>query len=261
VRVNIDKKDFFINPTSCAEKTIGGVITSTEGATANVSSRYQAADCASLPIRPRMTLTVGSPGHTGRNASTPFTATLRQTPGQTNLRFVRVTLPTTINARLDIINRACTRAQYEAGNCDKARAGTAVARTPLLKDPLRGNAYFVRNGRPLPDLFVSLRGQVSFDLIGRVTIPGSKHLATTFDAVPDVPISSFSLSLVSGKQGPVGSTTNLCSRKARAAKAQIDFRGQNGKVLQVEQKLKVKGCNTGRSAKKGKRAGKSQRKR
>jgi len=53
-----------------------------------------------------------------------------------------------------------------------------------LRDPLSGGVYFVRNGNPLPDLFVALRGQVDFDLIGRITIPGSKRLRTTFNAVP-----------------------------------------------------------------------------
>lgn len=246
VRVAIDRDGFFLNPTSCAEKQIDGTITSTEGATANVSSRFQVSDCADLALKPKMVLKVGKQGRTGRNASTPFTATLTQTPGQTNLKSVKVTLPTTINARLNVVNRACTRAEFEAGNCNKARAGSAVAVTPLLKDPLRGGAFFVRNGHPLPDLFVALRGQVDFDLIGRITIPGSKRLATTFDMVPDVPISSFSLSLVAGRQGPVGTTTNLCSRRARKANAQIDFQGQNGKTRFVDQRLKIVGCQKAR---------------
>jgi hypothetical protein len=151
-------------------------------------------------------------------------------------------LPTTINARLPVINRACTRAQYEAANCAGARAGTAVARTPVLSQPLQGNVYFVKNGHPLPDMFIALRGQVDFDLIGRVSIPGGKHLATTFDRVPDVPVSSFDLRLVSGRQGPVGAATNLCSRRGRNAKAKIDYIAQNGVRLHVEQRMKIKGC-------------------
>jgi len=58
----------------------------------------------------------------------------------TNLQFVRVTLPKT------------------------------VASTPLSSSPLRGNVYFVKNGHALPDLLVTLRGQVAFDLVGRVAI-------------------------------------------------------------------------------------------
>jgi hypothetical protein len=242
VRVAIDRPGFFLNPTSCAEKHIGGEIDSAIGQTAAVSERFQAAECQGLPLKPRMVLSVGSKGHTGMNAVTPFTTVLTQTPGQSNLRSVKVSLPTTLNARLNIVNRACTRAQFEAGNCRQAQAGSAIARTPLLRGPLTGGVYFVRNGKPLPDLFVALRGQVSFDLIGRVTIPGGTHLATTFNAVPDVPITSFELRLVSGSHGPVGAATNLCTTRGRTATASVDYVGQNGKTLHVAPRVKIVGC-------------------
>jgi uncharacterized repeat protein (TIGR01451 family) len=246
VRVAIDKPGFMVNPTSCAEKHITGTIGSTEGLTAAVSERFQAADCQALSFKPRMTLAIGSAGRTARGASTPFSTMLHMPAGGANLRLVRVTLPTTVNARLPIINRACTRAAYEAGRCDGARAGTVVAVTPLLRDPLHGNAYFVKNGHPLPDLFIALRGQVSFDLIGRVSIPGSTHLATTFDSIPDVPVSSFSLKFVAGPQGPVGAATNLCSKRGRTATAQLQYQGQNGKVQTVNQRLQIRGCGSTR---------------
>ena len=253
VRVTLDRSDFIVNPTSCAEKRIDGTVQSTAGAVANVSDRFQAAECSGLKFAPRMALSAGSAGHTGRNAVVPFSTTLRMPSRNANLKYVRVTLPKTINARLTVINRACTRVQYEAGRCENARAGTASARTPLLRDPLRGNVYFVKNGHPLPDLFVALRGQVEFDLIGRITIPQSKYLATTFDAIPDVPVSSFTLSLVSGAKGSVGAATNLCTRRARNAKAQLDYIGQNGKVKQIDQRLNIRGC--GKQAKKARRGG------
>jgi len=244
VRVSVDRSDFTVNPTNCAQKTITGVLTSTEGKTAAVSSRFRAADCALLPFKPRFGLSVGSSGHTARNATVPLSTTLTMPPRSANLRYVRVTLPSTINARLTVINRACTRTVYEAGRCEAARAGTAVANTPLLRDPLHGNVYFVKNGHPLPDLFIALRGQVDFDLIGRISIPNSKFLATTFDAIPDVPVKSFTLKLAPGARGTVGAATNLCSRRGRNEKAQLDFIGQNGRVSQLDQRLTIRGCGT-----------------
>jgi hypothetical protein len=242
IRVATDRPGFWLNPTSCAEKHITATITSASGRSVQASQRFQASDCHSLPLRPRMRIEVGGPGHTGRNATTPLTTTLTMPRGDANLRSVEVSLPTTINARLPVINRACTRAQFEARNCDGARAGTAIAVTPVLRDPLRGNVYFVKNGHPLPDLFIALRGQVDFDLIGKTSIPGGKRLATTFDAVPDVPVTSFKLHLVSGRQGPVGAATNLCSRRGRTAKAQLDYEGQNGETSHVAQRLIIRGC-------------------
>ncbi|HEV7773683.1 MAG TPA: hypothetical protein VGO48_10400 [Conexibacter sp.] len=246
VRVNVNKPDFFINPTSCAKKTISATLKSTEGATANVSDRFQAANCASLSFKPRMVMRVGGRGHTRRGQTSSFTTTLTMpSRNQANLRFVRVSLPTTINARLNTINDACTRAEFESevSKCAHAKAGSATAVTPLLRGPLKGTVYFVKNGHPIPDLFVALRGQVDFDLIGRVTIPGGKHLATTFDAAPDVPIRSFTLRLLGGpRTASIGAAANLCSRASRHAKAEVDYIGQNGKVLQVDQALKVAGC-------------------
>jgi uncharacterized repeat protein (TIGR01451 family) len=246
VRVAIDRPGFFFNATSCAEKTISGQIDSAEGTSVQVSRRYQAAECRSLGFRPHMTMRVGGRGHTRRGQTSPFTTVLRMPQRhQANLRYVRVSLPTTLNARLNTINDACTRDEFEAdlAKCAHARAGAAAAVTPLLPDPLRGNVYFVKNGHPIPDLFVALRGAVSFDLIGRISIPGGKHLATTFDAAPDVPIRSFTLHLLGGKStASIGAAANLCSARSRRAKASVDYIGQNGKVLQVRQALKVGGC-------------------
>jgi hypothetical protein len=151
-------------------------------------------------------------------------------------------LPTTLNARLPVINQACTLEQFHASKCERARAGTAVAVTPLLRDPLKGGVYFVKNGKPLPDMFVALRGQVDFDLDSRIAIPGGKHLSTAFDTIPDVPVSRFTLSFVAGRNGPVGAARNLCTAASRAAQVGISFIAQNGKAVYRHQRLVIRGC-------------------
>jgi hypothetical protein len=244
VRVAIDRSRFIVNPTSCAEKHVFGTITSVAGAVAHAADRFEVTDCARLPLAPRMTLTVGARHRTRARISTPLTATLTQTPGQANLRVVTVVLPTTLDALLPVLNRACSLAQFEAGHCGRAaRVGSAVAVTPLLRDPLRGAAFFVRKPhRLLPDLMVALRGQVAIDLTGKVSIGRGNRLRTSFDTIPDVPIRKFALRLVAGRNGPLGTTTNLCSAKARRARASIAFRAQNGRTLNVRPRLRVLGC-------------------
>jgi hypothetical protein len=250
VRVRIDKPDFWLNPTSCAEKSITATLTSTQGATANLSDRFQAADCASLGFKPKMVMRVGGRGHTRAGKTSPFATRLTMPPrGQTNLRFVRVTLPKTINARLNTINDACTRAEFESdiSKCAHAKAGVAAASTPLLRDPLKGSVFFVKNGHAIPDLFVALRGQVDFDLVGTISIVNNTLLRTTFATAPDVPIRSFMLKLLGGPStASIGAVRNLCSRASRRQKAQVDYIGQNGKVRQVDQALKVTGCHASR---------------
>jgi uncharacterized repeat protein (TIGR01451 family) len=245
VRVTIDRDRFIVNPTSCAVKHVAATIGSAVGAIAHRSARFQVGECANLPLAPKLTLIVGAKHHTKAGVSTPLTTVLQQTPGQTNLRSVSVLLPTTLNALLPVLNRACTLAQYESGRCSRsARAGSAVAVTPLLRDPLRGSVFFVKNPkRVLPDLIVALRGQVAVDVIGKVGVnPRTNQLTTKFDTIPDVPITKFALRLVAGANGPLGATVNLCTANSRRAMASIGFRGQNGKVLQVKQRLRVLGC-------------------
>jgi hypothetical protein len=246
VRARINKPSFWLNPTSCAEKRIASTLTSTVGTRADVSDRFQALECANLGFKPRMVMQVGGRGHTHAGQTSPFTTTLTMPQrGQANLRFVRVTLPKTINARLNTINDACTRAEFESSiaKCAHAKAGSAVASTPLLRDVLRGSVFFVKNGHAIPDLFVALRGQVDFDLVGRISIVNNKLLRTTFATAPDVPIRSFTLKLLGGPStASIGAVRNLCSPSSRREKAQVDYIGQNGKIRQVDQALKVAGC-------------------
>jgi hypothetical protein len=244
VRVSIDRPGFMVNPTSCTPRRVAATVGSTQGAIAHVSTHYQVTNCAALRFAPKLSLTVGARKHTRAGVSTPLTATLTMPRGNANLRSTSVTLPGTLNALLPVINRACKLAEFDAGRCgDKAKAGTAVAVTPLLRDPLRGSVYFVKNPkRILPDLMVALRGPIALDLTGKVSIPGGKRLGTRFDTIPDAPITKFTLRIVSGKNGPIGIARNLCSAKGRAATAAVGFRGQNGALVQVKQRVHVNGC-------------------
>jgi hypothetical protein len=246
VRTAIDRSHFMLNPTSCSSKRVSGQVVSTLGAVANVATHYQVGNCNALSLSPHLALSVGAKGHTGRGAITPVLTKLTQGSGQSNLRSVTVTLPTTLNARLGVVNNACTQAQFDAGHCEQARTGTAVAVTPLLRHALRGSVYFVKaaNAKPgaLPNLVVALRGQVAFDLVGKITIPHGINLSVTFNAVPDVPVTQFSLRLLTGSHGAVGAAESLCTAKARKATASVRFLGQNGKRREIDQRLTIIGC-------------------
>jgi hypothetical protein len=254
VRTSINRPDFFINPADCAPKHVLATVGSTAGAIVHLSSHFQVANCATRPLTPGLVMTVGAKNHTRAGVSTPVTATLTMPKGNTNLRAVSVTLPGTLNALLPVVNRACSFADFEAGHCtNRTKVGTAVAVTPLLRDPLRGSVYFVKHKHILPDLMIALRGQVDLDLAAKVSIPGGKRLGTTFEAIPDAPITKFTLRIVSGVNGPVGIVTNLCSAKGRAAKASAAFRGQNNALVRAQIPVHVNGCLRAAKAKRGRR--------
>jgi hypothetical protein len=242
-QVTVDRPHFTFNPTSCAATHATARIASTSGIVATRRSRFQVGDCAALPFHPRLSVAVGRRGHTGRHHSTPLVATVRMSAGEANLGAVAVSLPDVLTALLPVVDRACTLAQFDAGRCAQARAGSAVADTPLLRHPLRGAAYFVKNpARPIPDLMIALRGQVDVDLTGKLAISGGTRLAAHFDAVPDVPIRSFTLRLFDGRNGVVGIATSLCSRAGRAARIQFALRAQSGRLVRGSQPLAIGGC-------------------
>jgi hypothetical protein len=251
VRVVIDRERFFVNPTGCREKQIRGTLTSTEGSIAHVGTRFQVGECGRLKLTPRMTFRVGGKGHTRADGSTPLITTLRQGKGQTALKSVSVQLPLILSGDVGVIDDACSEEEFEADpvkNCANAKTGVAVAKTPLLEKPLRGGAYFVEHpGKGLPNLVIALRGEVDFDLVGKIDIKQpDNNLGTVFASVPDVPITSFRLALFAGQNGSIRANRNLCSRQARHATVRVRFVGQNGKRLTQAKRLSVAGCDKGK---------------
>lgn len=115
--------------------------------------------------------------------------------------------------------------------------GYAKAFTPLLDKPLEGPVYLRSNGgeRELPDIVVDLKGQVHIILVGFIdSVNGG--IRTTFDAVPDAPVSKFVLGMQGGKKGLIVNSRNLCASKNRA---KVSFKGQNGKVYDSKPVLKA----------------------
>ena len=98
--------------------------------------------------------------------------------------------------------------------------GFAKAETPLLEKPLEGPVYFrsaPENKSGLPDIVAVLKGQIEIDLDGKIKtifqkLHGEKvpRITTTFGAVPDAPVSKFTLSLDGGNKGLLQNSANLC---------------------------------------------------
>jgi hypothetical protein len=97
----------------------------------------------------------------------------------------------------------------------------------------------------------ALHGQIDVDLVGRID---SKNggIRTTFDAVPDAPVSKFVLTMQGGKKGLLENSRNLC---ASVNKAVVAFTAQNGKTSNSTPVL-TNSCKK-KTAKKGKSKGKA----
>jgi hypothetical protein len=254
LEVAVDKPDFIINPTSCAAKTISGTLSAVGGQTAAVTNRFQVGDCASLDLKPDLALALSGKGQTTDGKHPAITANLTQKPGQANLKKVKVTLPLSMALDPDNANGLCEFVDGSKAEptCPKASiVGTATATTPILDEPLSGPVYFVKNIRKdaktgreirtLPKLVIPLTGQngVKLTLTGTSNVENDQ-LVTTFDNIPDAPVSGFKLDIIGGKGGILTvSGADIC-KATQIADQQID--GQNNKSADSDVYIQTPSC-------------------
>ena len=252
--VNVDKAGFVINPTSCAAKEIKGDLHSVANTTAALSVRFQVGSCSDLALKPNLALSLSGKGQTTDGKHPAVTATLTQPAGQANLKKVRVALPLSLALDPDNANGLCefVDGSKATPTCPKASiVGTATATTPILDEPLSGPVYFVKNIRKdpksgreirtLPKLVIPLVGQngVKLTLTGTSNVE-DEQLVTTFDNVPDAPVSSFKLSIIGGKGGILTvSGADIC-KATQIADQQID--GQNNKNADTDIYIQTPSC-------------------
>jgi hypothetical protein len=159
---------------------------------------------------------------------------------------VKVDLPKALPSRLTTLQQACVNKVFDenpAGCPPDSFVGSASVQTPILAGALSGPAIFVSNGgEAFPSLILVLQGYgVTIDLVGDTFISKKGITSTTFEAVPDQPFSSFTLTLPQGKYSALAANGNLCTVKG-GLKMPSEFIGQNGAVLKQDTKVSVTGC-------------------
>ena len=242
-----------MNPTSCKRTSTASTLlgsgldfaSEADDRPVTVSTPFQAADCAALPFKPRLSLKLK--GGTRRGSYPALTATLNMNGiGEAGIKRAEVVLPSSefiANAHFKTI---CTRVVFKQGTHpgEKCPAGSiygyAKAITPVLSEPLEGPVFLRSSEHQLPDVVASLHnGEIDVTLDGKVdSVKG--RLRNTFEATPDAPVSSVVISLQGGKKGLFENSTNLCDG---THKAEANFTGQNGKELGLKPELvKPLGC-------------------
>jgi hypothetical protein len=243
VSVKLDRPKFSINPTNCSRFATTGAL---RGGGSNpldpaafssysVSSPFKVDDCDKLDFKPKLFMRIF--GGTRRAKSPKLRAVLVARDGDANIGRSSVKLPKPIFLEQASLANVCTRVQFAAHDCPKDSVyGFAEATTPLLDGPLKGPVYLRSSSHELPDLVVALNGQVDVVLDGRIdSVKG--RMRTTFDTVPDVPVSRFVLTVKGGKKrGLLVNSSNLCAKKYKVI---ARFTGQNGKKANQKPKLRT----------------------
>jgi hypothetical protein len=263
IRAYTDRSNFVLNPTSCKRTSTASTLlgsgldfaSEADDRPVTVATPYQAADCAALPFKPKLSLKLK--GGTKRGDNPALKATLKMNGiGEAGVKRAEVILPSSefiANAHFKTI---CTRVVFKQGahpgeKCPPGSIyGTAKATTPLLSEPLEGPVFLRSSEHQLPDVVVALHnGEIDVTLDGKVdSVKG--RLRNTFESTPDAPVSSVVLSLQGGKKGLFENSTNLCKG---THKAEANFTGQNGKEWDKKPELVALGCKG--KAKKQKRKG------
>jgi hypothetical protein len=260
VNVTVDRPGFIFNPTDCEPLTLSGTVTSTQGAQAQVSSRFQAANCAALAFHPVFAVT--SLAKTSRANGAALDVKVSYPSGaQANIHSVAVTLPKQLPARLSTIQQACPEAVFNANpaSCGEgSNIGVGTAVTPIFKNPVVGPAYLVSHGgAAFPDIDVVLQGEgVTILLVGHVNISKAGITSASFFAVPDAPIGSFDLNLPEGPHSGLSAVGSLC---ASPLTMPTTITGQNGAVVTQTTKIKVTGCGPAKKKHKAKKKRRSKK--
>ena len=221
-------------PTACKPAQARVAAVSAAGtAVSRAADPFTPTGCDKVPFAPRLEATVSR----GRLPSLRTVITVPR--GHASTATAAVALPTTMGANAPALNDLCTLAEQAAGPCpERARVGSAVARTPLLTEPLTGPVVVVaRPGESLPGLRMDLSGAAALSLTASVEV--SPALRTTFAGIPDVPLERFELTFDAGRS--LLARTDLC--RGPVPRLTADLTGHNGATAHLVEPIAVTGCD------------------
>jgi hypothetical protein len=116
-------------------------------------------------------------------------------------------------------------------------------RHDLLPREVRSRCW-PRPIKTLPKLIIPLRGNGTLLTLTGTSAVVDNHLITTFDEIPDAPVSSFKLNITGGKKGILvvsGDKADICKAN-QIAEQEVD--GQNAKQADTNITIATPACKT-----------------
>jgi hypothetical protein len=253
IRMVLERPDFTRNGTSCDPSAFSGQLTSTLGQSASLAERFQLAECSSLSFKPKLGIRLF--GGTKRGDHPALRGVVQMPEGGANIAKASVALPHSEFLDQAHIGTICTRVQFAQGDGNGSACpagsvyGHATAQSPLVDYTLSGPAILRSSSHKLPDLVVALHGPpsqpVQADVLGRIdSVDGG--IRTSFEGIPDLPVSKFTLSMKGGRKGLLQNSTDICRG---TNKATAKFTGQNAKVAELSPELRNGKCDPAKKRK------------
>jgi hypothetical protein len=232
--VNIPVKPFLSNPTSCSQGPLKTTMTSDsweeqENWSEESTEIAPLTECERLPFSPSLELqpstrAAESPTGLATSLLIPQTWELPNTLSTSNLKKAVVTLPEgfSLNPSAGSGLGVCTPAEYKAetafsapgaGCPSESKLGTVEAETPVLTEKALGSVYLAK---PFDNPFDSL---LALYIVAKIPDRGiivktageiepnpiTGQVVATFDNLPQVPFSKFTLKFSQGATSPLAS--------------------------------------------------------
>ena len=235
--VTVNGKPFIRMPSYCANPASSrlSIVSYNVATPVTADNAFTATGCDSLAFAPTLTATAVT---TDGNDGVELTSTLGQAAGEAAIRKAVLTLPEELSPRASTLDKACTTPDVAA--CpESATVGSASVTTPLLQDALPGKLVLKAVPGGLPQLVIVLSSPVPLQIAGSSSVTSTGRLETTFDNLPDVPLTSLAVKLTGGAGSLLQAKPALCSDATTVAG---EFTGQNAKTQSRTPALIVTGC-------------------
>lgn len=237
IRVDIDRPHFTLNPTNCEPLAVHAEMKGLGGGTTSLSNPFRVGGCDRLGFKPQLKLSLKGATKRSGHPALKAVVTYPKQGAYANIARAQVGLPHSEFLDQGNLDKVCTQPELKSATCPKGSVyGYAKAWTPLLDKPLEGPVYIgVGYGHKLPDLVADLNGQVRVLLHGKVDTTKHEGIRSTFEVVPDAPVSRFVLEMKGGKKyGLLENSENIC---AKPQHANARFVAQNGLAAQLRPEI------------------------
>ena len=249
ITTTLDRADFTLNPTDCSAMSVTATVNGASGASASPSEPFQVGDCDKLGFKPDLKLAlkgkVNRRAHPSLRATlTPARATPTSPPPRSSCRRPpSSTTPTSPGSAPGSSSQptparparstATPRRPRRCSTTSSSRHRSTCGPTPPTSCPTSWSASRAPPSQPIE---IELAGKTD-------SVKGA--LRNTFEAVPDVPVTKFSLDLFGGKKGLIEMSSGFCKNPS----ADYKLTGQNGAIYNTTPKVAAK-CPKGKKGKK-----------
>jgi hypothetical protein len=246
IALDLDRPGFLHNPTACGSSVVEASLASVAGTTALLSTPFAVQGCVGLPFRPDFSMTLS--GDELRKEGRPDLAVAAKVPtGNANIRSAAISFPRILRLDAAKVEAICARGRAADDRCPKgSRVGSGFARTPLLKQPMKGSIFLVQpRGGGSPELWTSLAGEGLQVTLKAQTASGKGGTEAKLVDMPDFPLKSFAIHLDGGEHGLFKLKRNPCGA-GRGLLAPVDVAGHNGALKSIHERAEVRGrCTRG----------------